>query len=264
MKSLTLLCVLAVVCSALAAPEVEGIEQLKRDVNLVADTSKLIEELVANLRKSGQEAIDSVATFNEGIKNEALAIRDKIVADVQKFRNRVTEAVENVMKRISNTNVAVKECVDSHRSAAASVFNETLASTLVCVDERIADVSKEISHLMTIAKDAVAAGNLAMDDMRECTTNNTNLLTVGGCLAKVALKIELKSVGFLGQSAMTVGRINIGISSLPAALDVCAGMRLIQTGIQTGKIIVEIGSCSATGIFNALTGKPITSTLSVF
>lgn len=67
---------------------------------------------MANLRKSGQEAIDSVATFNEGIKNEALAIRDKIVADVQKFRNRVTEAVENVMKRISNTNVAVKECVD--------------------------------------------------------------------------------------------------------------------------------------------------------
>ncbi|KAH9640427.1 hypothetical protein HF086_018093 [Spodoptera exigua] len=242
MKSFALVCVLAVVCSALATPEVAGIEQLKRDVNLVADTSKLIEELVNNLRKSGQEAIDSVATFNTGIKNEALAIRDKIVADVQKFRNRVTEAVENVMHRISNTNAAVKECVD--------------VSKPDYLNERISDVSKEISYLMTIAKEAVAAGNQAMEDMKECTTNNTNLLTVGTCLAKVAVKIEMKSVGFLGQSAMTVGRINIGISSLPAALDVCAGVRLIQTGIQTGKIIVEVGSCSATGIFNAITGKP--------
>ncbi|KAJ8727538.1 hypothetical protein PYW07_001657 [Mythimna separata] len=259
MKLFSAFCVLALVCSTFGAPDVRNndlMEVATRDIDLMSHTRDLIIQLVENLRKSAQEALNSVQIFNAGILKEAEQIRDKIISDVQQFKIRVTEAIENVMNRISNTSVAVKECVDSHRSAAAAVFNETLSTTLVCVDERIADVSKEIEHLGTIANDAMEASSHAMEDMKRCTADNTNLWTAGSCLGTVAVQTEMKSVGFLGQSTMTIGRINLGIASLPASLEFCAGGRLIQTGIQTGKIIVDVGTCSATGIFNTIIGKP--------
>ena len=71
--------------------------------------------MVQNLRNAAQEALNSVNAFNAGIIKEAKEIRDKIISDIQKFRQRVTEAVENVMNRISNTGGAVKDCVDVSR-----------------------------------------------------------------------------------------------------------------------------------------------------
>ncbi|XP_047022417.1 uncharacterized protein LOC124631834 [Helicoverpa zea] len=260
MKYFTVFCVLAVVSSAFGAPNVEDhdlfVASLRDDINVMADTRKLIEQLVENLQKSAQEALSLVNSFNAGILHEANDIKNKIVGDVQKFKNRVTDAVDNVMHRISNSSHAVKECVDSHRSAAATVFNNTLSNTLSCVDERISEVSKEIKHLMTIANEAIAAGSKALEDMKKCTGDSTNIWYAGTCLAHVAFKTQLKSAGFLGQSTVSIGRINLGIASLPAALEVCAGMQLIQTGIQTGKIIVDIGGCSASGVFNSMIGKP--------
>ncbi|KAJ8733324.1 hypothetical protein PYW08_001622 [Mythimna loreyi] len=259
MKLFSAFCILAVVCSTFGAPDVlnnDLMEVANRDVDLMSHTRELIMQLVDNLRKAALEALDSVKIFNAGILEEAQQIREKIVNDVQNFRKRVTEAIENVMNRISNTSVAVKECVDSHRNAAASMFNDTLSSTLTCVDERIADVSKEIQHLMTQANDAIEASSQAMEDMKKCTADNTNLWNAGSCLGTVAVQTEMKTVGFLGQSTMTIGRINLGIAALPASLEFCAGARLIQTGIHTGKIIVDVGTCSVNGVFNTIIGKP--------
>ena len=92
----------------------------------------------------------------------------------------------------------------SHRSAAAAVFNETLSSTMTCVDERIAEVSADIKQLMSIANEAMETGSQAIEDMKKCTGDNTNLWAAGSCLGSVAVKTEMKSVGFLGQSTVTV------------------------------------------------------------
>lgn len=73
---------------------------------------ELITQLVEKIRKSAQEALNAVNAFNAGIIKEAKEIRDKIISDIQKFRQRVTDAVETVFNRISDTSVAVKACVD--------------------------------------------------------------------------------------------------------------------------------------------------------
>lgn len=61
----------------------------------------------------------SIKTFNAGIVSEAKEIKNKIISDVQKFKQRVAEAVENVMNRVSDSGVAVKECVD----VSVALFN---------------------------------------------------------------------------------------------------------------------------------------------
>lgn len=78
---------------------------------------------------------------------------------------------------------------------------------MTCVDERIADISKEIKHLTTLANEAIAACSLAMEDMKNCTGDNANLWAAGSCLGAVAVKTEMKSIDFLGQSTMSVSDI---------------------------------------------------------
>ncbi|CAH0605880.1 unnamed protein product [Chrysodeixis includens] len=266
MKCFIVLCVLAAVCSSFAAPADDGEDQLVldptvRDMTVVVDTKNLIVELAGNLRKSAEEALHAVGTFTVGIKHEAEHIRDKICEDIKKFRERVTHAVNVVFERISNSSTAVKECVRTHKITAAAVFNTTLGSTMSCVDSRIVDVSVEIQTLTTLSSDALAGANKALEDMKKCTANHTNLFAVGSCLGIVAIHTEMKSIGFMTHSAILMGRINLSVAALPASLEICAATRLIQAGIATGKIVIDIGTCSASAVFNTMLGRP-TSTIS--
>lgn len=59
-----------------------------------------------------------------------------------------------------------------------------------------------------------------------------------------------------------IGRINLSIATLPAALEVCAGSRLVDTGMSTARILMDIGTCSATSVFTTMTGN-VESTLNL-
>ncbi|XP_075971813.1 uncharacterized protein LOC142973723 [Anticarsia gemmatalis] len=255
MKFLFTLCfVLAVSCSALGAPEDTAILVRNRR-DLMENTVKMLEDLIAKLQTAAKEALEAVGNFTSGLVHEAEQIRDRILNDIEKFRNRVQEAIENVFQRFSNSSVAVKECVDTHRTQAANIFNDTVSLTMVCIDERIAEIGDQISELRSLATNAMSEASTAMDSLKKCTQTNNSLLSTGSCLAGIAMQTEMKSLGFFTQSTLLIGRINLSIATLPAALEVCAGSRLVQTGISTGRIVIEIGSCSATAIFNNLTGK---------
>lgn len=52
-----------------------------------------------------------------------------------------------------------------------------------------------------------------------------------------------------------IARINLALSTLPAALEVCAGTHLVEAGINSAKIIMNIGTCSASSVYSSLTGN---------
>lgn len=47
------------------------------------------------------------------------------------------------------------------------------------------------------------------------------------------------------------------MGSLPVALEMCAGKRLVEAGMGTAKVILDLGGCSASSIFSTLTGSKL-------
>lgn len=58
-------------------------------------------------------------------------------------------------------------------------------------------------------------------------------------------------------SIFQMARINLAVTTFPAALEVCAASRLVEAGLSTAKITADIGRCSATSAFSALTGSDV-------
>lgn len=83
---------------------------------------------------------------------------------------------------------------------------------MTCVDNRIADVSNEIQTLTSLSSDALEGANKALEDMKKCTANHTNLFAVGSCLGVVAIHTEMKSIGFMTHSAILVSSLMIPLT----------------------------------------------------
>lgn len=56
-----------------------------------------------------------------------------------------------------------------------------------------------------------------------------------------------------------ISRINLAFSTLPASLEICAGTKLVEAGINSAKIIMEAGTCSASSVYSSLNGNNISS-----
>lgn len=85
------------------------------------------------------------------------------------------------------------------------MFNETVAKAMSCVEERLSEVSDQISGLSILANNAVTFGNNALGDMNKCTQENSgSFISTGTCLGTVAVQTEMRAVVFATQSALTV------------------------------------------------------------
>ncbi|KAM3967341.1 uncharacterized protein ACR2FA_011682 [Aphomia sociella] len=250
------------VSTSLANParaENHSLTRQRRQINFLGNTRLLIEQLIENLRHSAADAIDAVKKFREGISDQVKEQRDKVAANISKLRDRVAQAIQSVSDRFSNSSAAVRECVKSHKGETEIIFNETLKYTMACADQRVKEIGDQLDSLILISNNTSDFANAAMDQMRECLNQNqefTNILSSGSCLGKVAVQTELKGGVFLAQSSIAISRINLALLTLPAALEVCAGSYLVQAGLATTKIIMEIGSCSASSVFSTMTSAP--------
>lgn len=45
------------------------------------------------------------------------------------------------------------------------------------------------------------------------------------------------------------------MTTLPAALEVCAGARLVEAGAQTAQIVMQVGRCSISSVFSTIIGN---------
>ncbi|CAB3239413.1 unnamed protein product [Arctia plantaginis] len=256
MKFLFVLCIVAVLSgSALGVPEQSHALLVRSRRDLLQNITQFIQNLITRLQNAGKEALDAVSAFSNSITSEVQQIREKIINDIDRFKNRVTDAIENVYKKFSDTSNALNDCVETHRDEAADVFNNTASLAMACVDQRIDEIGELIEQLKIVAAEALREASTAVKDMRQCAKDSVNILTTGTCLGSVAMNVEMKSFGLFSQSTVLIGRINLSIASLPASLEVCAGTRILHTGIQTSKIIIDLGTCSASAIFNNITGS---------
>ncbi|XP_072939776.1 uncharacterized protein [Epargyreus clarus] len=257
MKFVALL-LLGLVCISLGSPS--NLDQhavalrQKREVDILGNTRRLVEELLQNLQASAQQAMTAISTFTDGLQNQAKLYAEKIAKDMQSLRDRVTDAVTKVTDKFTGAGAAVRVCIDSRRKEADALFSDASAKAKTCADQRIKDVRDMVENLRVLSNEAMSFSNGAMDEMKKCTeVNNGNILAAGTCLGTVAIQSEMKGAVFLSQSGLSIARINLAIATLPAALDVCAGTQLVSAGVGTARIVMEIGSCSASSIFSSFT-----------
>ncbi|XP_053603837.1 uncharacterized protein LOC128671414 [Plodia interpunctella] len=235
-----------------SSPTQNALVLRQQQLDIIGNTRRLIEQLVENLQKAAKEAMDAVAQFRDGILEQAKLIQERMVAEIQKLKERVDSAFQTVYDKFVNSGQEVRECIDKQKVHAESVFNDTMKDTIACADERIKDIAEQLDSLTSLATNASEFANAALDDMRACIDKNQpSMMTVGACLGSVALRTEMRGAVFLTQSGLQIGRLNLQLSTLPAALEVCAGTRLVQAGVATARLIMEIGSCSASSIFTS-------------
>ncbi|CAG9795245.1 unnamed protein product [Diatraea saccharalis] len=246
-------------CTVLASPpEERSLVRQRRQTDILDNTRRLIEDLIANLRSAAEDALEAVKIFESGLLEQAKLVREKFLEDLQRLKERITETIQTVVDKITGSGLAVKECVNSFRDNAAALFNETLTKSMDCADDRIAEISIQVQNLKNYSEEALTFADAALSEMKKCIDDNPgSIFSVGSCLGRVALKTEAKSVVFVTQSAISIGRVNLALTTLPAALEVCVGTHLVSAGLATTKIIFEIGGCSASSVFSNLIGNSV-------
>lgn len=93
--------------------------------------------------------------------------------------------------------------LQAYRDDATAVFNETLAKSTKCVDDRIEEVNDHTESFKKLVNGAVEFSNRAMEDMKNCTEVG-NFVTIGSCLGSIALQTDMKVVAFTAQVGLMV------------------------------------------------------------
>ncbi|XP_064071400.1 uncharacterized protein LOC113401275 [Vanessa tameamea] len=244
------------VSSSLGSPsDTDLLLEQRRDGNFIGNTKVLIEELINNLRSATQRAMDSVKTFSAGIQEQRKLFAEKLVNDLQRVRERVNLAVKNVSDRFVNAGSEVRNCIDSHKSDLDSVFNNAVEKSKQCAGDRVTEIGNMIDELMEISSNMTNYTGNSLTELKKCTENEHGLLATGTCLSRIAIRTEFKGAVFLTQSGVLISRINLGFSTLPASLQICAGTKFVEAGVNSAKIVMEIGSCSASSMFTSLSGN---------
>lgn len=55
--------------------------------------------------------------------------------------------------------------------------------------------------------------------------------------------------------SLQLARMELFTATLPVSLQVCAGTRLVEAGLHSAKVVMDIGTCSANSIFNIMTSN---------
>ncbi|CAK1598993.1 unnamed protein product [Parnassius mnemosyne] len=253
---LTVLCLTTTISLSHGKPPVHNslIIRQRRDLDVFGDTRQLIKELAEGLRKSAQQAMEAVGNFSTGIQKEVKLINEKIYTDVQNLQGQIDDGIKSVAARFNNATDIVRGCIKSHEQQAEDLINHTFVHTKACVDDRIQQLSYMIASLHAQSVGALDYANNVIESMRKCTTEDTeNILYIGSCIGPIALQAQIQSMIFMAQSGVSIARINFAIGMLPAAFEICAGSNMMEAGVGAAKIVIDIGSCSASSIYSSLT-----------
>ncbi|CAG4993834.1 unnamed protein product [Parnassius apollo] len=252
---LTVLCLTITICLSHGKPPVPNslIIRQRRESDVFGNTRQLVKELVEGLRGSARQAMEAIGNFSTGIQKEVKLVNEKINTEVQKLQGQIDDGIKSVTARFTNATEIVTDCVKSHQQQAEDLINRTFVETRACVDDRIQQLSYMIGSLEAQSVGALDYANNVIESMRKCTTEDTeNIIYIGSCIGPIALQAQIKSIIFIAQSGVSIARINFAIGMLPAAFEICAGSNMMEASVGTAKIVIDIGSCSASSIYSSL------------
>ncbi|XP_045765641.1 uncharacterized protein LOC123867590 [Maniola jurtina] len=225
----------------------------RRQVDFIGNTQSLVQELAQNLQKAAQDAIDATKKFNEGLQEQAKLFTEKVANDLKSLRERVNNAINSFTDRFTGAGAAVQTCIENFRKEIDVIFTETVEQSKDCADERIKEIGELIENLKLLSSNATGFASNAVEELRNCRHDSSGFLATGSCFGSVAVRTELQGAAFLTQSGLLITRTNLALATLPAALEVCAGTRLLAAGVNSAKFVVEIGTCSASSVYSSLT-----------
>ncbi|CAH0725219.1 unnamed protein product, partial [Brenthis ino] len=234
----------------------------RRDVDFLANSSLLVEELIQNLRDSAKQALEAVNKFTSGINDLGKQFAEKIVDDIKNFRQRFNDAIKNITDRFTGAEQGVRNCIESHAKESDDVFVDIIDKSKLCADKRIEDVENLIESLKNLASNATDYISNVVTELKQCNENGQGIIIAGACFGRIAVTTELNGAVFATQSGFLIARIDLALATLPAALEICAGAGIVEAGVRTAKIYVDIGSCSVSSIYTSLIGNNESPTLS--
>ncbi|XP_047510702.1 uncharacterized protein LOC125053396 [Pieris napi] len=251
MKLLVFVLFFGLVSTSLGSPDASVTVRQRRDVDILANTRVLIQQLIENLLKAVQQARDAVATFVRGMQQQLQLFGQKIIADLQKLRDGIEQAIKNIADRITGAGPAVKACIENQRDAAENLFTTARENSHICAEQNVDEIQVMVDKLSALADGAVNYTRAVVEQMDGCSKNGSGLFNTGACLGGLVVKTEYNGITFATQSAIMISKINLSLLTFPAALEVCAGRSLLSASSGARTIISEIASCSYTSIFQS-------------
>ncbi|KAL4705979.1 hypothetical protein ACJJTC_019334 [Scirpophaga incertulas] len=253
MKHLAVFLLLLAAASSSASPQGSRWE-------VFTNVRVLIEDLVANLRSAADQAGTAIQTFENGLIQQGALVREKLLADLENLRIQVEANIQGVVDKLSVPGTVVMQCIDESRKNTDAVINLARSNAIACTDARITDISSQIEDLKNLTSFSTNFANAAIADMQECTANNSNnFLSLGVCLGTVALRAQVTGALLLTQSATSIGRLTLKMGTITTAMEICAGREVVTAGIAIGKIIVQIGTCSASSFYENMNNSTNTA-----
>ncbi|KAJ2951968.1 hypothetical protein O0L34_g4229 [Tuta absoluta] len=251
---------LALICAGLASPSPHALVRHRRQLGFLQNTGKLVQELISNLNKAAQQAQEAVEQFKNGLLDQAKQCRERFMQGLNDLQERVSDSIDKLQEKFTGSQAAIGECINAHRGDAQKIYQDASKQMAACADLRLQEGEELTKNLMVLGDNGRAIAAQAFEEMRNCTEqHNDNILAVGSCIGSVALRTEAKGASFLMQYGLAFGRLNLFMSTLPASLEVCAGSSLVNAGMGTAKVLMDIGSCSTTSVINTFGGGSLPS-----
>ncbi|XP_038223232.1 uncharacterized protein LOC119840616 [Zerene cesonia] len=251
MKFLVFILFIGLVSTSLGNPDSSLSLRQRRDVDILANTKGLIQELITNLQNSAQQARAAIKTFIKGIQQQITLFKQKVQQDLQKLKDSILESIKNITNKITSTGPAIIGCIKNGREAVEQLFAKAHEKSNKCADDRVLYINKMVDDLSSLCDGAANYTSIAVKSMQSCNENNSGLLSVGRCLGSLVVKTEYKGVMFAAQSSLMISRINLSLVTLPAALEVCSGTSLLSIGSEARTIVSDVATCSFSSIFSS-------------
>ncbi|CAH0725218.1 unnamed protein product, partial [Brenthis ino] len=256
MKIILTFFVLCLVYSALGNPTENALLlRQRRDVDFLANARLLVEELIQNLRDSAKQALEAVNKFASGMNDLGKQFAEKIVNDIKNLGQRFNDAIKNITDRFTGAEQGVRNCIESHVNESDEVFVDIIEKSKLCADKGIEDVENLIESLSKLASNATDYTSNAVTELKRCNENGQGFITTSTCLGRIAVRTELRGAIFITQSAFLIARIDLALATLPVTLEICGGAGIVEAGVRSAKIYVDIGSCSVSSIYSSLIGN---------
>ncbi|VVC87463.1 unnamed protein product [Leptidea sinapis] len=211
------------------------------EIDFIGNGKKLVDNLLKNLLKVGDELRITISTFTDGIHEQIRVFILALTEDANKLRDNVTVAIKTITERIDLAGYGVRACIEEKLPTAQEFYSTAIANSKQCADETIASLQSLVDQLADVAQEAVYVSEKAINDTNNCSGN---LFAQGVCYGRVIIQTQLQSARIATQSAILTTRINFAMSTLPAALQVCTGSNILIAGSQASSVLSEMATCS--------------------
>lgn len=97
--------------------------------------------------------------------------------------------------------------LQAQREEAEQMFSEALKKATSCSESRLSEAGEILKKMSDNADKLRTFASQAFEELRNCTSQQSNLFTTGTCLGNVGLQSELKGAALLAQSGLLVSFI---------------------------------------------------------